>query len=438
MNTARNCALKALIQFRREQSWTDLYLKNSLSQLSSEDAALATAITYGVLQNMMLLDYYIAHYSSIKLNKIMPQVLDALRCGVYQILFMDRIPAFAAVNETVALVKKHANPRAGAFANAVLRKIVGDKDNLPEIKASSDAEQLSIKYSHPMWLVGKLAKQYGYDEAEQIIAANNKEAPVYISINTLKTDAPALISKLADEGVTAQAVDGVPTALLCTCTRPLHQTDAFKDGLFYIQDLASQLAVTLLDPKPGHNLIDMCSAPGGKSIAAAQHMNNKGKIKAFDVHGHKIDIIRQNAAKYGIDIINADVSDSSVYNPALANSADRVICDVPCSGLGIIRKKPDIRFKSAESISSLPDIQYEILKNAAAYVKPGGRLLYSTCTIIRQENENIINKFLSSHTDFKLAPFNNPVTGETSGIVTLLPHKHNCDGFFIAIMDRNI
>ena len=437
MNPARNCALKALIQFRREKSWTDLYLKNSLSQLSSEDAALATAITYGVLQNMMLIDYYIAHYSSIKLNKIMPQVLDALRCGVYQILFMDRIPEFAAVNETVALVKKHANPRAGAFANAILRKIVADKDNMPEVKSKDPVERLSVQYSHPAWLVSKLIDQYGYDETEKIIASNNKEAPAYISVNTLKTDVPKLIEKLQDEGVTARTVDGVPTALLCSCQRPLHLTDAFKDGLFYIQDLASQLAVTLLDPKPEDKLIDMCSAPGGKSIAAAQHMNNKGSITAFDVHEHKIDIIRQNASKYGIGIINAGVADSSVHNPQLDQSADRVICDVPCSGLGIIRKKPDIRFKAEESIASLPDIQYGILKNAAAYVKPGGRLLYSTCTVIREENQDIINKFLSANPDFKLAPFDHLVTGETCGYITLLPHKHNCDGFFIAVMDRN-
>ncbi|MBR4304233.1 MAG: 16S rRNA (cytosine(967)-C(5))-methyltransferase RsmB, partial [Clostridia bacterium] len=268
MNSARNCALKALIQFRREKSWTDLYLKNSLSQLSSEDAALATAITYGVLQNMMLIDYYIAHYSSIKLNKIMPQVLDALRCGVYQIIFMDRIPAFAAVNETVALVKKHANPRAGAFANAILRKIVADKDNLPKINIGDPDERLATKYSHPLWLVRKLAKQYGRDAAEQILAANNKEAPVYIRVNTIKTDARTLIADLFDDGISASPVDGVPDALLCVCERPLHLTDGFKNGLFYIQDLASQLVITLLDPKPEHKLIDMCSAPGGKSIAA--------------------------------------------------------------------------------------------------------------------------------------------------------------------------
>ncbi|MBR4304939.1 MAG: 16S rRNA (cytosine(967)-C(5))-methyltransferase RsmB, partial [Clostridia bacterium] len=340
--------------------------------------------------------------------------------------------------ETVALVKKHANPRAGAFANAILRKIVADKDNLPKINISDPDERLATKYSHPLWLVRKLTKQYGRDAAEQILAANNKEAPVYIRVNTIKTDTRTLIADLSREGISASPVDGVPDALLCVCERPLHLTDGFKNGLFYIQDLASQLAITLLDPKPEHKLIDMCSAPGGKSIAAAQLMQNKGLICAFDVHEHKINIIRQNAEKYGINIINAQVGDSTVPIPMLEQSADRIICDVPCSGLGIIRKKPDIRFKAEDSISSLPDIQYEILKNAASYVKPGGRLLYSTCTVIREENQDIISRFLDSHTDFKLAEFSSPITAKTPGYITLRPDIHNCDGFFIAIMDRKI
>ncbi|MBQ2865504.1 MAG: 16S rRNA (cytosine(967)-C(5))-methyltransferase RsmB [Clostridia bacterium] len=436
MNPARNCALKALIQFRRENAWTDLYLKNSLSQLSSEDAALCTAITYGVLQNMSLIDHYISHYSSIKLNKIMPQVLDALRCGVYQIVFMDRIPIFASVNETVALVKKHANPRAGAFANAVLRKIAADKDNLPNVQKDDPIEYLSVRYSHPYWLTKRLSDQFGYSEAEQIMAANNTEAPAYIRVNTLKNEVDELIGLLKEEGADAQRVQGINGTLLCRYERPLHQTEAFRKGLFYIQDLASQLAVTLLAPTAGDSVIDMCSAPGGKSIVCAQLMQNKGSIKAFDVHEHKINIIDQNASKYGIDIISAAACDSTVLLPRLVSSADRVICDVPCSGLGIIRKKPDIRFKSEDSIKNLPEIQYKILKNAAAYVKPGGRLLYSTCTVINEENSDIIKRFLSENGDFVLSPFDNPVTGTTNGCITLLPHKHNCDGFFIALLDR--
>ena len=437
MNPARNCALKALIQFRREKSWTDLYLKNSLSQLSSEDAALATAITYGVLQNMSLIDFYIAHYSSIKLNKIMPQVLDALRCGVYQILFMDRIPPFAAVNETVTLVKKHGNPRAGAFANAVLRKIVSAKDDLPPVPKNNPITYLATAYSHPEWFVKKLADQFGFDEAAQIIEANNKEAPLYIRVNTLKTDSDSLIDMLNKQGITALKC-GLDNALLCKGEKPLHLTDEFKSGLFYIQDLASQLAVSLLDPNPGDSLVDMCSAPGGKSITAAQYMNNKGSVKAFDIHEHKINIIEQNAKKYGTSIIKAAVNDSSVFVPELTATADKVICDVPCSGLGIIRKKPDIRFKDANSILDLPDIQLRILKNAASYLKPGGRLLYSTCTVIREENTDIITKFLGENPDFSLVPFDTPITGNTPGYITLLPHRHNCDGFFIAVLDRKI
>lgn len=436
MNPARNAALKALIQFRRDKSWTDLYLKNSLSELSAEDAALATAITYGVLQNMARIDHYIASYSSMKLNKIMPQVLDVLRCGVYQILFMDRIPTFAAVNESVALAKKHGNPRAGAFVNAVLRKIAANKNDLPVVPNDDPVKYLSTMYSHPEWLVRRLINQFGEEQAEKIVAANNTEAPVYIRVNTIKTSVSAIEALFEEYGITSMRIDGADNCLLCHSDIPMHLMQSFKEGMFYIQDMASQLAVMLLDPKPGEALIDMCSAPGGKSLLAAQLLDNKGEIRAFDIHEHKIDIIRQNALKYGIDIIKADVSDSSVFDPLLADKADRIICDVPCSGLGIIRKKPDIRYKSQDSIASLPDTQYKILENAAGYLKPGGRLVYSTCTIIKEENTDIINRFLKEHPDFELSPFETPVTGSTPGYVTLLPNEHNCDGFFISVLDR--
>ena len=436
MNDARNCALKTLIQFRREKAWPDLYLKNILSELSAEDAALATAITYGVLQNMGLIDHYISHYSSIKLNKIMPQVLDALRCGIYQIVFMDKIPTFAAVNETVALVKKHANPHAAAFANAVLRKIASNKEDLPSVSSTDPIKYLSTRYSHPLWLVSKLAQQFGYTETENILSANNTDAPIYIRVNTLKTTTEQLESNLAAQGVQSFPFEGMPNTLLCKTSIPLYQTNAFKSGLFYIQDLASQLAVSLLAPQAGECLIDMCSAPGGKSITAAQMMNNKGNVLSFDIHQHKINIIQQNACKYGIDIIHSSVSDSTVANSELINTADRVICDVPCSGFGIIRKKPDVRYKEEESIRSLPDIQYQILTNAASYVKKGGRLVYSTCTIIQEENTQIIDRFLKENPNFALKSFETQITGKTPGYITLLPHKHNCDGFFIAVLDR--
>lgn len=436
MTPARNAALKALIQFRREGAWTDLLLKKELSGMSRDDAALATAITYGVLQNMYLLDFYISQYSSVKLKKIMPQVLDAIRCGAYQIVFMDRVPMFAAVNETVALVKKNSNPRAAAFANAVLRKICAEKDCLPQPQKSDLVSYLSVRYSHPVWLVEKLLSQYGAEGCEKILSANNSEAPVYIRVNTLKISADELIDILSKKGIVVDKVKGLDNALLLKSGEPLHLLDEFKNGLFYIQDIASQLAVSLLGAAPSEKIIDMCAAPGGKSLIAAQYMFNKGQILSFDLYPHKTDIISSNAEKYGADIIHASTMDSSKEVDRLISSADRIICDVPCSGIGIIRKKPDIRYKSFESICALPEIQYSILKNAARYVKPGGRIVYSTCTILKEENEDIINRFIADEKDFSLVPFSNEICGNSKGFVTLLPHVNSCDGFFIAVLDR--
>jgi len=436
MNPARNAALRALIQFRRDGAWTDLILKNSLNGMEREDAALATAITYGVMQKMYLLDFYIGCYSSVKLNKIMPQVLDALRCGVYQLLFMDKVPEFAAVNETVALVKKYSNPRAASFANAIMRKICAEKGNLPKIAYKDYNLYMSTNYSFPRWLVDTLCNQFGQNECEKLLCAYNTPAPIYLSVNTLKTNAAKLIDDLFNEGVNAKAVDGIGQALLVYGGKPPHMTDAFKRGDFYIQDLASQTCVNVLNPQPGENIIDMCAAPGGKSILAAQLMNNKGSILSCDIHPHKTELIEQNAIKYGIDIIDTVAVDSTKHIESLSESADRIICDVPCSGFGIIRKKPDIRYKNEENIRDLPGIQFRILQNAARYLKKGGVLVYSTCTILNRENIDVVNKFLNENKDFQLTPFTTPITGQTPGYVTLLPHIHNCDGFFIALLSR--
>lgn len=438
MTPARVAAFKALIHFRRDGAWTDLLLKKELSDMSSEDAALATAITYGVLQNMNLIDFYISQYSSIKLKKIMPQVLDAMRCGAYQVLFMDKIPMFAAVNETVSIIKKSTNPKAASFANAVLRKLCDNKDSLPALNCATKEEYFSIKYSHPLWLVEKFVNQFGVKTCESILKANNSAAPLYIRVNTIKISTDDLVSVLTEKNVQVCRVDGLEDALQCTSDFPLHLTDEFKKGLFYIQDIASQLAVHLLNPKPEDCVIDMCSAPGGKSLVAAQYMCNKGYIRSFDLYPHKVEIIKNNADKYGAYIIESAVADSAKTDETLLEWADKIICDVPCSGIGIIRKKPDIRYKNPEDIKDLPAIQYSILKNASKYLKPGGRLVYSTCTILKDENEDIINRFLSEEKDFSLVKVSNEIFGDSDGMITLLPHINNSDGFFISVLERKI
>ncbi len=432
MTSAREAALKALISFRRDGAWPDLYLKDSLKTFSKEDSAFISEIVYGVVQNLYLIDYYISSFSSIKLNKIMPQVLDALRCGVYQIVFMDKVPFYAAINETVTLVKKRSNPRAAGFCNAILHKIADSKNDLPK----PDNDDLSVIYSCPQWLINRLTVQLGRSGCENFLKSCNTRPKTYIRVNTILTTTDKLISDFNDLGIKVSKVAGLENTLFCIDSKALAYTDLFKKGLFYIQDASSQLSVTILDPVPGDNLIDMCAAPGGKSFIAAQMMNNQGSIKAFDLYEHKTDIIKDGAKRLSIKIIDPVCGDSALYQPGLFESADKIICDVPCSGIGIIRKKPDIRYKDEKDIKDIPLIQKRILDNAAAYLKPGGRMVYSTCTVLKEENQEIVESFLRDHDDFYLIPFENSFFGKSDGELTLYPHINDCDGFFISLLGR--
>jgi len=431
MKSAREIALLALIRHRREGTWPELFLKQECRDLPPEEAALASALTYAVIQNRMLLDHYIGAFSSIKPKKMTPQVLDCLRLGAVQILMMDRIPERAAVNETVALAKKHAFGKAGGFVNAVLRKLAATKDNLPQ-PVGTPEQVLSVKYSHAEWFVAYLIGELGPEGAEACLKANGSPLRPTARVNTLVTDREQLTAELADCGIRAEASE-VPDAISFDSLRGVLNTKAFKEGRFYIQDLASQLAVLALEPKPGDSIIDMCAAPGGKSLMAAQKMENRGRLVSCDLYPHKVDQLEENRARYGADIMQPALLDASRPHPPFLGAFDRVLCDAPCSGMGIIRKKPDIRYKNREEVLSMPELQAPILENAASYLKPGGILVYSTCSVMKQENQEQVQKFLRNHPDFELMPFELPVVGKVDeGMITLWPHIHGTDGFFIA------
>lgn len=436
MSIEREIAVKALLEHHKTGTWPDLYLKNRLEPLNRAQAALATNITYGVLQNLNLIDYYIAHFSSIKINKISPVVLETMRTAVYQILFLDKIPDSAAVNESVNYIKKSPESRASGFANAVLRTIVRRKNNLPEIKGKDDVETLAIKYSHPVWLVRKFVRIFGIEEAEQLLKADNESVKPVIRVNTLKTDVEAFIKMALEVSENRfEPVSGLENALYVSDLASILKSSLFADGYFYVQDAASQYAVKVLEPKPGDKVLDICAAPGGKSLLAAQMMNNCGTVISNDIYQHKAEIISANARRYGTDIIEVSCSDSTQRREEFVGSFDRIICDVPCSGLGIIRKKPDIRFKDESTIGGLRPIQRKILENAASYLKPGGQMIYTTCTIVPEENELMLKAFLKEHEDFSLVNFS--INGEeTGGMITLLPHRHGTDGFFISKLER--
>lgn len=431
--TGREIALKALITFRREGSWPDLYLKKACAGLSPEEAGLASALTYGVLQHRAYLDFLIGSFSSRPVEKLTPQLLDALRLGAYQLVFLTRVPESAAVNETVKLVKQQGNPAAAGFVNGVLRSLGRNLHQLPQVPHAPLRDYLSITYSHPKWFVGKMLKRLGEEECEALLKANNSSFSVTARVNTLKTTRDRLLEQLKVQDIAAFPHAFLPNAICFDTMKRVLHCGLLEQGLLYVQDTASQLCVEALAPRPGETIFDLCAAPGGKSLLAGQLMENQGQLLSMDIHPHRADLIAKNAETYGVSILQSLAADASVPREALQGRADGVICDVPCSGMGVIRKKPDVRYKDGDSIKALPLLQLSILNNGAAALKPGGRLVYSTCTVLKEENEAVVRQFLEAHPDFALEGFFLPGIGEVpEGMLTLWPHIHGTDGFFIA------
>ncbi len=432
--SAREAALTVLERCRRDQAFSDALLGSVImaAGLNSKDSAFCTRLCYGVLQNMLLCDFYIDKYAA-KAHNIEPKVRDILRLSVYQILFLDKIPSHAAVSEGVELCKKCGFARASGFVNAVLRRIAEHKECLPAIPDRDKNEYLSIKYSTPLELVKLMTAEFDSDFAEELLRANNEAVPLTIQVNTLKITVRELRESLESKGIEAK-----PNGLLQDCldifgAGDVAALDEYKNGMFYVQDAAARLAVLASGPKPGDTVLDACSAPGGKSFAAALIMQNCGKILSCDIHENKLGRIRDGAGRLGIDIIKTGKMDASRPEESLREAFDLVIADVPCSGLGVIRKKPDIRYKDIREIEKLPETQLNILEGLSGCVKPGGALLYSTCTVLDRENGGVVDRFLSKHSEFSAESFllPKPIGKVESGRLSLYPHIHGTDGFFI-------
>ena len=433
---ARTTALSALIACRKQGAWADGVLKEYIRRdnLDRRDAALASRLCYGVIQNRMLLDYYIQSCLNGSLKKLQPIVLDILRLGVYQLLLMDRVPDSAAVNEAVEQGKKYANRSAAGLINAVLRRIVREGSTLPR------PESLSIQFSHPEELVQLLRRNVPVHLLQPLLESNNQAPETVIHLNPLLANETDFDQLKAIESADLIAHPWLTDAFLMTGVGNIESLPAYKNGTIMVQDGAARLSVVAADPRPGMNVIDVCSSPGGKSFAAAFMMKNTGSIVSCDIHPHKINLIGQGAKRLGIHIIDPVLHDATVNNPQWNEKMDVVIADVPCSGLGVIRKKPDIRYKDLRQSEQLPSIQRKIIENASCYVKPGGVLLYSTCTILRRENEEIVDAFLEKHPDFHLEAFPLPdgfPEKGNNGMVTLLPCVHGTDGFFICKLRRD-
>lgn len=438
MGSAREAAVLTLAACERQGAWSDGFLKKTLREqgLDRRDAALATRICYGVLQNKLLLDWHLQKFCRGKLDAMETKVLCCLRTAAYQLLFMDKIPASAAVNEAVTLTKVYCrNPRAAGMVNGILRAMLREGE-LPEPNTGDKRKDLSIKYSHPMWLVEEFLAVLGPEGTLALLEANNRQPPVTVQVNALRTNPKQLMETLRSDGVEAELHPWMPGCLLLSGTGDLERLETFRDGDFYVQDVAARLAVTAAEVTPGSRVLDCCAAPGGKSFAASMDMGNRGEVISCDIHPHKMKLIEAGRDRLGLSIITPMLQSAAETRAEWLEQFDAVITDVPCSGLGIIRKKPDIRYKAPEPLKGLPQVQWRILDNCAQYVRPEGVLLYSTCTLLRRENEDVVEQFLSTHPQFALEPFELPRFGFRPGCMTFWPHIHGTDGFFVAKLRR--
>ncbi len=437
MKSARQTAYEILLKIEKDGAFSNLALDSTLtsSNLDAKDKALVSTLIYGTVERKLTIDYQLSRSLTKPLGKLKKNVHTLLRLGAYQILFLDRIPNSAAVNETVRLAHENNMGYASGMINAVLRKISDNGLVLPDEKTDR-LNYLSVKYSCPTSLISMWNKAYGEDNTVELLKASLKKTAVTVRVNTLKTTPEKLIQTLENENMQAVRVPQMENALYITnLSKSIEHLDSFKKGLFHVQDIASQYCVKALGVKKGDRIIDMCSAPGGKSFTIAEEIENDGDILACDIYPSRTQLIDTSAQRLGLDCITTCVADAERFYPNL-KKADRVLCDVPCSGLGVIRHKPEIKYKELDEFKDLPQIQYGILSNAAEYVKKGGRLVYSTCTLNKKENDKVCDKFLQEHLNFKCIQ---PLEIETFGerYYTLMPHRNNCDGFFIAVFEKS-
>jgi len=422
MANPRKLAIKALLKIEKDNAYSNITLNSFLKEtdFTKEDKSFFSALVYGVLDRKITLDFVLSQFMKSPLKKTAPFTLNALRVGLYQIMYMDKIPDSAAVNETVKIIKSSKEGRNAGFVNAVLRSALRTEIKLPEGDGVSD---LSIRFSCPEWIVKGFIADYGTENTVKLLEESLAAPPLTLRVNTIKTTTDVLMEKLSAMGINVQKGE-IPDSLIVEKGMDIDGNPLYKEGLFYAQDYASQKAVSVLAPAPNSRVLDLCAAPGGKSFTMASLMGNNGEIVSCDLYEARVGLIEKSAKRLGFDIIKATVNDATVYNEKLGEF-DYILCDVPCSGLGVIRRKPELKYKSQSDFEELESIQYCILKNAVKYLKKGGKLLYSTCTLRQAENEKLVIRIQKEYNELQKVYEK-----------TFMPHIDNTDGFYCALFEK--
>ena len=425
---SRQIAAAALMDVERDGSYSNLVLEPYFRRgdLPRRDRAFCSALFYGVLERRITLDWTLSHYSRVPVLKMDPAVRAALRLGAYQLMYMPSVPPAAAVGQSVETARALGAGKAAGFVNGVLRSMSREGCRCPAPKDRLGA--LSVEYSVPGPLIQLWRRGYGHETALEILEGTRGPAPVFARVNTQRTAPAALRERLREEGVASEEVPGVPGALRLVDPGPVGELAAFREGLFHIQDISSQLCAAALDPRPGMEVLDLCAAPGGKTFTLAELMGDQGRLLARDLYPQRLRLVEEGAARLGLASVETSPGDAREPDPALAGRFDRVLCDVVCSGFGTLRRKPEIRYKPLDSLDGLPDVQYNILDTASCYLKPGGRLVYSTCTLNPQENEGVVERFLAAHPEYRTAAPPKTYIRGREGL--------DCDGFFVAALER--
>lgn len=446
MLNSREITMEILVDIHKNGAYSnksiDRHLNNSIS---SQDENLIRELVYGVLENKIYIDYIISKASKIRLKKIHYQIIEILRTAIYQIVFMDKIPDSAAVNEAVNLAKKFGHKGTIGYVNGVLRAIVRDKESFTTIDIKDKAKYLSTKYSHPEYMIRRWLNDFGPEFTEDLCISNNEKPLLNIRVNTLKIGKEDLINKLKDIDYDVIEAKYAMDCLVIRNPFRITETEYFKKGYFTIQDESSILVGQIINPEENSLILDICAAPGGKSTHLAQLMNNSGKIISRDIFDHKIQLIQDNVKRLGVRNIEAEMFDALKLDEDLINKVDYCLVDAPCSGLGLIRRKPEIKMNRTEDdIYSLKVLQKQIINTAKQYVKVGGVLVYSTCTIEAEENILLIREFLQENPNFKLVNiedrlnFKENLVTLKEGYIQLYPNIHGTDGFFISKMIREL